>query len=114
MKSSPQRSRNVQIDALRVIASLSVILLHYSIWLPLDVLGLPSHVVALLIENGYYGVTIFFVISGYLITSRVLTNDLSRFSARRFYVMRFGRIFPCLILMVGVATIMTLLKPESI
>jgi peptidoglycan/LPS O-acetylase OafA/YrhL len=114
IQSTPHRSRNVQIDALRGVAILSVILLHYSIWLPLDILGLPTEVVSPFIHNGYYGVIIFFVISGYLITSRVLENGISSFSARRFYAMRFGRIFPCLILLVCVATAMTLLKAESI
>lgn len=110
----PLRSRNIQIDALRGIAILSVILLHYSVWLPLSFLGLPTEVVSPFIHNGYYGVIIFFVISGYLITSRVLENGIPNFSARRFYLMRFGRIFPCLVLMVCLVSAMTLLKPESI
>ncbi|MBV9998728.1 MAG: acyltransferase [Verrucomicrobia bacterium] len=113
-QSMPFKSRNIQIDALRGIAILSVILLHYSVWLPLGFLGLPTEVVSPFIHNGYYGVIIFFVISGYLITSRVLENGIQNFSARRFYLMRFGRIFPCLLLMVCVVSALTLLKPESI
>ena len=49
--------------------------------------------------NGYIGVDIFFVISGYLITS-IIANELSegRFSVREFYIRRVNRIFPPLLL----------------
>ena len=42
-------------------------------------------------RNGNYGVTIFFVISGYLITSMSMRfGSLATISARRFYVFRFA------------------------
>jgi peptidoglycan/LPS O-acetylase OafA/YrhL len=48
--------------------------------------------------NGYYGVRIFFVISGFLITSWSLKRwgRLSQLNAGQFYQMRFARIAPCL------------------
>ncbi|MGZ4874626.1 MAG: acyltransferase family protein, partial [Candidatus Angelobacter sp.] len=48
--------------------------------------------------NGYYGVRIFFVISGFLITSWSLKRwrRLSQLNVRQFYRMRFARIVPCL------------------
>ena len=57
-------------------------------------------------RNGNYGVTIFFVISGYLITSMSMRRfgSLATISARRFYVFRFARIIPCLVLVLTVIT----------
>ncbi|MBZ5493435.1 MAG: acyltransferase [Acidobacteriia bacterium] len=48
--------------------------------------------------NGYYGVRMFFVISGFLITSWSLKRwgRLSQLNIRQFYQMRFARIMPCL------------------
>jgi peptidoglycan/LPS O-acetylase OafA/YrhL len=48
--------------------------------------------------NGYYGVRMFFVISGFLITSWSLKRwgRLSQLNLRKFYRMRFARIMPCL------------------
>jgi peptidoglycan/LPS O-acetylase OafA/YrhL len=113
VKSRLPISRNVEIDVLRGIAISSVILLHCWVILPWPILGIPDDVVKPVIKNGYYGVSIFFVISGYLITSRILETGMQRFSARKFYVMRFGRIFPCLILMVGAMTLMTILRIDG-
>jgi peptidoglycan/LPS O-acetylase OafA/YrhL len=51
-------------------------------------------------RNGAYGVTIFFVVSGFLIT-RILVEDRNRFntlSLRTFYIRRIARIFPLLLL----------------
>jgi peptidoglycan/LPS O-acetylase OafA/YrhL len=70
------------IDGLRAVAVLSVLGYH---------LGLHPFV------GGFVGVDIFFVISGYLIGS-ILLSDLERgrFSLREFYVRRIRRIFPAL------------------
>jgi len=70
------------IDGLRGIAVLAVVIFHAK----------PD-----LLPGGFVGVDIFFVISGYLITSIVL-NDLqrSRFSIVSFYERRVRRIFPAL------------------
>jgi peptidoglycan/LPS O-acetylase OafA/YrhL len=59
-----------------------------------------------LARNGNYGVTIFFVISGYLITSTSLRRfgSLPSVSARRFYALRFARIIPCLLLVLLIIT----------
>ena len=48
--------------------------------------------------NGYYGVRMFFVISGFLITAWSLKRwgKLNQLNLRQFYRMRFARIMPCL------------------
>lgn len=71
------------IDGLRAIAVLSVVLYH------LDNRFVPG---------GYVGVDIFFVISGYLITTIVHRDTVARnFNLWQFYERRVRRIFPALI-----------------
>ncbi|EEB3041426.1 acyltransferase family protein, partial [Salmonella enterica subsp. enterica serovar Typhi] len=70
------------IDGLRAIAVLSVVIFHY----------FPS-----LLPGGFVGVDIFFVISGYLITSIILKSASNKsFSYLDFYKRRVLRIFPAL------------------
>ena len=70
------------IDGLRAIAILSVVLYH----------AFPG-----LIPGGFVGVDIFFVISGYLITSILLKNlEAGRYSIKAFYARRIRRLFPAL------------------
>ncbi len=49
--------------------------------------------------SGYYGVRVFFVISGFLITTWSLKRwgNLGKLNWRQFYLMRFARIMPCLL-----------------
>lgn len=72
-----------EIDGLRAIAVLSVLLFH------LEYTFIPG---------GYVGVDVFFVISGFLIT-RILYRDVSAgdFSFKRFYSRRIRRLAPALI-----------------
>ena len=89
------------IDGLRAIAVLSVVFYHAG-------LGFPG---------GYVGVDVFFVISGYLITSLIL-KDLERgsFSMASFWERRIRRIFPALAVMVAVTCVAGwfLLLPEDL
>lgn len=72
-----------EIDGLRAIAVLSVILFHA---------GLDA------VPGGYLGVDIFFVISGYLITSIISTEmEDGRFTFAAFYERRARRILPALV-----------------
>lgn len=75
------------IDGLRAIAVLSVVLFHaFPAWL----------------RGGFTGVDIFFVISGFLISS-ILLRELGqgRFSFAHFYARRIRRIFPALVAVMG-------------
>lgn len=89
------------IDGLRAIAVLSVILFHFNPgWLP----------------GGFLGVDVFFVISGYLITG-IIIRETTRgtFSFSHFYARRVKRIFPALfvvLILSGIAAIL-LLAPET-
>lgn len=74
-----------EIDGLRTLAILLVLLCHMQ-------LGAPG---------GFIGVDIFFVISGYLITGILLKSlDEQHFSFLNFYARRFIRLYPALLAMV--------------
>jgi len=77
-----------EIDGLRTVAVLPVILYHA---------GIP------LFQGGFVGVDVFFVISGFLITT-ILIDELERgdFSILRFYERRARRILPALFFMMAV------------
>ena len=79
-----------EIDGLRAIAVISVIFYHAQI-------ELFNHKLFL---GGFIGVDIFFVISGYLITSIILKELLitGKFSFAKFYERRIRRILPALLL----------------
>ena len=105
-------SRNARIDFLRGIAISCVLILHFALAYglkdsPLGTLLGPTLLRAIAF-NGNYGVTIFFVISGYLITSHSLARwgELRHVDAHAFYRMRFARIMPPLLL--ALAIIVTL------
>ncbi len=87
-----------EIDSLRAISVLGVIIYHSKIYF----LG------ELFFQGGYYGVDIFFVISGYLITS-IIYEDLSKnnFSLKKFYVKRCRRIFPALIFTIFISLLLS-------
>jgi peptidoglycan/LPS O-acetylase OafA/YrhL len=79
------------VDGLRAVAIVSVILYHYGFW--------PF-------TGGFVGVDVFFVISGFLITGLIHREMRDgRFSIRHFYERRIRRIFPALFAMLAVATI---------
>ena len=89
------------IDGLRSLAVLPVILFHSgAAWLP----------------GGFVGVDIFFVISGYLISS-IMIRDLEagKFSFLDFYERRIRRIIPALVVMllVTVAAFQVIAFPDQ-
>ena len=72
------------IDGLRAIAVLAVIIFH----------AFPS-----ILKGGFIGVDVFFVISGYLISSIIFKNlEQGTFNIFSFYARRIKRIFPALII----------------
>jgi len=90
------------IDGLRAIAVLSVLLFHAGIQY---------------FSGGYIGVDIFFVISGYLITSIIVREiESDHFSIVRFYERRFRRILPALTAVVAISLFVgvTFLNPTTL
>ncbi len=78
----PPMKRRVDIQVLRAIAVLAVVLFHYD----------PK-----LLPGGFLGVDVFFVISGFLITSIILRQrEAGEFSIWHFYQRRVNRILPAL------------------
>ena len=76
-----------EIDGLRAFAVLSVVLFH----------AFPS-----ILKGGFIGVDVFFVISGFLISSHIFEKlDEGKFSFIDFFSRRIRRIFPALILVMG-------------
>lgn len=91
------------IDGLRCVAILSVLAFHLT----------PAHV-----PGGFVGVDVFFVISGYLI-STILFSEISQasFSVLGFYERRVRRIFPalfCMLIVVSAAASFLLLPGEFV
>ncbi len=74
-----------EVDGLRALAVIPVVLFHISPdWL----------------SGGYLGVDVFFVISGFLITSLIIKDfDTGRFSMRNFWMRRVRRIVPALVVL---------------
>jgi peptidoglycan/LPS O-acetylase OafA/YrhL len=107
-------TRNRKIDFLRGISILLVLFHHFNIAYRLDDTFLSRvfgwEAVRAVARNGNYGVTMFFVISGYLIT----TNAFRRWSepghvdVRVFYGLRIARIVPCLLLLLAVVNALAL------
>ncbi|MGH9729001.1 MAG: acyltransferase family protein [Candidatus Acidiferrales bacterium] len=102
------------IDMLRGIAILFVLLNHVNMRLVIAKIPygheLPHRLLNSLVWNGQRGVQIFFAVSGFLITSTALRRwgTLSRVRIRDFYQLRFARIAPLLILLLGVLSIFDL------
>lgn len=85
--SETQPAYRPDIDGLRAVAILGVLVFHcFPSWMP----------------GGFAGVDVFFVISGYLITSILFADcQKGRFSLLRFYARRIRRIFPALLVCLG-------------
>lgn len=68
--------------------------------------ALPHQLVSSLVWNGQFGIQMFFAVSGFLITSTTLRRwgSLSNVSVRDFYLLRFARIAPLLLLLLTVLT----------
>ena len=85
--SEPYPTYRPDVDGLRALAIVPVVVFH----------AFPT-----LAPGGFVGVDVFFVISGYLISSIILGGlERGRFTFREFYARRIKRIFPALVLVLA-------------
>lgn len=91
----PRSHKRQDIQVLRATAVIGVILFH---------VGLP-------VPGGFSGVDVFFVISGFVITSMLLreVRDTGRVSLRNFYARRVRRLVPAVAIMVAVVAVLAIL-----
>ena len=91
--------RNLYVDLLRGYSIVAVFAVHGGI-APAFWSFMGNHLRSNFMQNGYYGVCIFFVISGYLITATALRRwwTLGNIDLREFYILRAARILPLLLL----------------
>lgn len=100
----------IQLDALRGIAVCAVMLEHY---VPSNVSGFILSYLKPILHWGTSAITLFFVLSGFLITGILLrcrdtiksNNQSIGFTLKRFYIRRFLRIFPIYYLTLAVTAI---------
>ena len=91
LEARPTLTYRADIDGLRAVAVLAVVFYHLKV---------------LKVWGGFIGVDVFFVISGFLISSVILKEIAeSRFSLSFFYQRRIRRILPALMVMMGVTVI---------
>lgn len=112
--------RDAGIDFLRGIAILMVLLLHFSLtyrlWHSGFLKTLIGHDWAFsLLGWGNFAVTMFFVVSGFLIATNAAerAGRLGKIQLRSFYVRRFARLTPCLVVALSIITILGLCAVRS-
>jgi peptidoglycan/LPS O-acetylase OafA/YrhL len=91
------------IDILRGLCIIAVVIHHINLRIRFNQSGMGKLIGETanraLFWSGYYGVIVFFVISGFLIATWSLKRwgSLDQISRRQFYWLRFARIVPCLV-----------------
>jgi peptidoglycan/LPS O-acetylase OafA/YrhL len=116
---TPFATRFDGVDILRGLSILAVVLVHA--YLRLFFAGhsirplMPRWLFAVLFTNGNNGVTVFFAVSGFLITLTSLRRfgSLARVRAVAFYRIRFARIAPLLLLVLAVLSLLHLMHAEG-
>ena len=109
-------SRNPRIDVMRGMSIVLVLLHHFWIAYLANDPGFANMLGAgflhAVFRNGNYAVTMFFVISGFLITSNAEKrwSGLGNVRALTFYRFRAARIIPCLLLLVFVVNVLAAQK----
>ncbi|PTR34147.1 peptidoglycan/LPS O-acetylase OafA/YrhL [Luteibacter sp. OK325] len=107
-------SRNLYIDMLRGVSIVMVMLLHYSLSYRLHSAPLNQWIsvpaLRAIFLNGNYGVSVFFVISGFLITTNIVRRygSLAGTDIVHFYKLRLFRLYPSVALALVIITVLGL------
>ena len=107
MRQELMQTRNQSLDVLRGLAVLMVIVSHYS-----GFLSAPSA----LLETGWVGVDLFFVLSGYLI-SGLLFSEFKKtggIGLKRFWIRRAFKIYPPFYVLIGVTALVGMWRNSQI
>jgi len=108
MQPLPARQTRIpQLDGLRGLAILLVILFHYGVAVSIPGSQLFFHLQDCF-RMGSYGVDLFFVLSGFLIGGILLDCQSSPTYFRTFYLRRFHRIFPLYYVWLGLYVVLAL------
>jgi peptidoglycan/LPS O-acetylase OafA/YrhL len=116
--SAPAWTRLDGVDLLRGLAIFFVLMNHIHIRLLSSGVPytkyLPNQLVHFFVWNGQLGVQMFFVVSGFLITSISLRrwSPLSRIRLRDFYILRFARIAPLLLTLLAILSALHFARVE--
>ena len=92
------------LDGWRGVAVIIVLVHHYELYFDQRLLKYPWAWI------GQHGVTIFFVVSGYLITTNLLRND----DLKGFYVRRFFRLMPAAWVYLATVCLLAVLMPHKV
>ena len=107
-----REARLPSVDLVRLfsIAVVFAVHLHASGIVRLPDPGGPRELWLQFARNGSYGVSLFFVVSGFVITRTVVRRerDLARLDLREFYARRAGRILPLLLFVVALGALLLL------
>ena len=107
------------IDVLRALAILLVVIRHVQLRIPFDqtslLMSLPEQFFNAIFVSGSEGVRIFFVISGFIITTTTLKrySGLQYINVKEFYKYRFARIAPLLIALLMILTALHFLEVKD-
>jgi peptidoglycan/LPS O-acetylase OafA/YrhL len=91
------------LTSIRFLAALTVVLSHFT---ELGLLKLPKQVFDF-IDGGRPAVSLFFVLSGFILTYTYRQTIGTEGGTMRFYVARFARIYPVVLLSLGLAALVT-------
>jgi len=116
MIGAKSEQRLIGVDLLRALSILAVLLVHWQLCVPIaPPLSWIDRLTLAISFRGNYGVTLFFVISGFLIMRNVMLRepDIYRLSLRAFYVRRIARIQPLMLASIAFGALMLALTGHS-